>query len=118
MERLVKDLEQRGFLKVSRRQYGNSTQIEYYPTKKGKAFRVNGKIYKVAKASVQEVLGMAHNEDGTTTVRFTYKYETFPLFPIRKNGPFSGGNRDQDCQEGLIEAQVTLKPFDDGWRIQ
>jgi len=111
---LVKNLEKQGYLRVKQYGYG----VEYFPTEKAKSFRVSGKTYRVASSSVQDIVAIAHNEDGTATVRFSYKYEHLPLFQIRKSGSYFNKTNKQDCNMEIQEEEVVFKKFDTGWKIQ
>lgn len=112
--KMVKDLEKQGYLRVKQYGYG----VEYFPTEKAKRYKVSGKTYRVATASVQDIVAIAHNEDGTATVRFSYKYEQLPLFSIRKSGSFFNKTNKRDCNMEVQEGTVVFKKFDTGWKIE
>ena len=108
-------LEKQGYLEIQQSRY----YVSYSPAHKAKDYEISSRIYRIATARVQDIVAIAHNQDGTVTVRFSYNYETLPLFPIRKNGSlFNNYRKDRDCNIELQEGEVVFKKFDTGWKIQ
>lgn len=101
---------------------GAWTDLDIYPTEKGKSFLVRkgsysrGAKYKIATAKVIDVIGISHNEN-EATVKFSYTYEPTPLYTIRASLDINRNNI-KECASGSLEGQVVFKKFDSGWKME